>query len=62
MLRRGACIGLAQSGRTRRLLAMTMTSGMRTYSNGTSISVFFSSHSGTGRFFDRMNSGLNSFD
>jgi hypothetical protein len=32
------------------------------YSNGTSIAVFFSSHSGTGRFFDRMNSGLNSFD
>ncbi len=32
------------------------------YSNGTSISVFLSSHCGTGRFFDRMNSGLKSFD
>ena len=33
-----------------------------TFSNGTSILLRFSSHSGTGRFFERMNSGLNSFD
>jgi len=33
-----------------------------TFSNGTSISVRFSSHAGTGRFFERMNAGLNSFD
>ena len=33
-----------------------------TFSNGTSILLRFSSHSGTGRFFERMKSGLNSFD
>jgi hypothetical protein len=33
-----------------------------TFSNGTSIWLRFSSHAGTGRFFERMNSGLNSFD
>ena len=33
-----------------------------TFSNGTSILLRFSSHAGTGRFFERMNSGLNSFD
>lgn len=33
-----------------------------TFSNGTSILLCFSSHGGTGRFFERMNSGLNSFD
>jgi hypothetical protein len=33
-----------------------------TFSNGTSILLCFSSHSGTGRFFERMKSGLNSFD
>src|ERR1700682_2648036 len=33
-----------------------------TFSNGTSILLRLSSHSGTGRFFARMKSGLNSFD
>ena len=32
------------------------------FSNGTSMFVRFSSHAGTGRFFERMKSGLNSFD
>ena len=32
------------------------------YSNGTLMLLFCSSHSGTGRFLLRMNSGLNSFD
>jgi hypothetical protein len=32
------------------------------HTNGTSILVRFSSHSGTGSFFERMNSGLKSFD
>ncbi len=31
-------------------------------SNGTLILLFFSSHSGTGNFFERMKSGLNSLD
>ena len=39
-----------------------LTNPAHTFSNGTSISVRFSSHAGTGRFFERMNSGLNSFD
>jgi hypothetical protein len=34
----------------------------QTYSNGSSIVLRFSSHSGTGKFFERMNAGLNSFD
>ena len=33
-----------------------------TFSNGTSILLCCSSHFGTGRFLERMNSGLNSFD
>ncbi len=33
-----------------------------TFSNGKSMLLRFSSHAGTGRFFERMNSGLNSFD
>src|ERR1700716_2469218 len=33
-----------------------------TFSNGTSILLRCSSHSGTGRFLERMKSGLNSFD
>ena len=33
-----------------------------TFSNGTLIALRFSSHSGTGRFLERMKSGLNSFD
>jgi hypothetical protein len=33
-----------------------------TFSNGSSISLCFSSQGGTGRFLPRMNSGLNSFD
>jgi hypothetical protein len=42
------------------LLAMTIQS--HTFSKGTSIWVRFSSHCGTGSFFERMKSGLNSFD
>ena len=34
----------------------------QTFSNGTSILLCRSSHAGTGRFFERMNCGLNSFD
>jgi hypothetical protein len=33
-----------------------------TFSNGTLIALRCSSHSGTGRFLERMKSGLNSFD
>jgi hypothetical protein len=33
-----------------------------TFSNGGSIVLRFSSHAGTGRFLERMKSGLNSFD
>jgi hypothetical protein len=33
-----------------------------TFSNGTLMLLRFSSHAGTGRFFERMKSGLNSFD
>jgi hypothetical protein len=33
-----------------------------TFSNGNSILLRFSSHSGTGKFFERMKAGLNSFD
>ena len=33
-----------------------------TFSNGTLIALRLSSHSGTGRFLERMKSGLNSFD
>ena len=42
-------------------LGMTAVAA-HTFSNGTSILLRFSSHSGTGRFFERMKSGLNSFD
>jgi hypothetical protein len=33
-----------------------------TFSNGTLMAVLRSSHSGTGRFLERMKAGLNSFD
>ena len=49
----------------RRMANRGVASGIR-YSliiaNGTSILLRFSSHAGTGRFFDRMKSGLNSLD
>ena len=35
---------------------------IHTCSNGTAMLGLVSSHSGTGRFFERMKSGLNSFD
>jgi hypothetical protein len=41
---------------------LRMRSAPYTFSNGKSIWLRFSSHSGTGRFFERMKSGLNSFD
>jgi hypothetical protein len=45
-------------------LAMTIKLAFpaHTFSNGNSILLRFSSHSGTGRFFERMKAGLNSFD
>jgi len=46
---------MSEPGHQRRRLGQT-------FSNGTSIFVRFSSQAGTGRFFERMNSGLNSFD
>jgi hypothetical protein len=42
--------------------ALSSTLGAYTASNGTAILLFVSIHSGTGRFFDRMKSGLNSLD
>jgi hypothetical protein len=42
--------------------AFAGTTKHHTFSNGTLIAVVFSIHSGTGRFFERMNAGLNSFD
>jgi general L-amino acid transport system ATP-binding protein len=47
-----------QHARTKLFLSQIL----HTFSNGTSILLRFSSHAGTGRFFERMNSGLNSFD
>jgi hypothetical protein len=45
-------------------IAIDRTAPVRdyTFSNGTLIAVLRSSHAGTGRFLERMNSGLNSFD
>jgi hypothetical protein len=39
-----------------------MTLAVQTFSNGTLMLLRFSSHAGAGRFFERMKSGLNSFD
>ncbi len=39
-----------------------MVASNYTFSNGTLIALFFSSHSGTGRFLLRMKAGLNSLD
>ena len=55
----------AYAGTTPRLFDLACyASGVpaHTFSNGTAISVLASSHSGTGRFFVRIKSGLNSFD
>ena len=58
--RRGTpCARVRGPGRSPEILT---PGGRHTFSKGTSILLFFSSHSGTGRFFERMNSGLNSFD
>ena len=47
---------------TREDALLTMRNDLHTFSNGNSMSLRFSSQVGTGRFFERMNSGLNSFD
>jgi hypothetical protein len=42
--------------------SITQGRSYHTFSNGTLIVLRFSSHSGTGRFLERMKSGLNSLD
>jgi hypothetical protein len=44
------------------LPTLQTTDRRHTFSNGTSIFGRRSSHSGTGKFFERMNAGLYSFD
>jgi hypothetical protein len=45
-----------------RMRSSYVAKSVQTFSNGTSILLLCSSHAGTGKFFERMKSGLNSFD